>query len=513
MLTQKLIAHLPLLLHKDPKNVFILGLGSGMTAGAALTHPIERADVVEISPEVVKASDFFKKENRNALADPRMHLIVGDGRSHLALSNRKYDVVVSEPSNPWIAGVSSLFTKEFFESVRDRLAPGGIVCQWANAYNIGQQDLKSIIATFTSVFPQGAVWLVGRDDMLLVASNGPIAPEENQIERRMKQPNVAADLDSIAVRDAFSILTLQIPAEPPDLARFTAGARIFTDDHLPLEFTAPRELHNPRAAENGAALRRIVVVRTEPYTGGEVDLHNRGVMLARADHHELAMASFDNALMLEPNDPIALDGLVNSALISKTAGDALKSLKGDPPNVSAERLVARSKLLAADGKREEAIAAARDAAAKSPLGLEQLASLYADTADTVQLDSTVAELQKAAPNTAPTEYYAAVAAFLHGDAKAAAFHAESAIGIDPKYTASYDLVGAAYTKLGRVEAARHAFELSLSFDAHDSTAYENLGVLELNAGNRVRAAKYFAEALWLVPDSQIARQGLAQARP
>ena len=89
MLTQKLIAHLPLLLHQDPKDVFIIGLGSGMTAGAALTHPIARADVIEISPEVVKASDFFKAENRNALADPRTHLIVGDGRSHLALSNRQ----------------------------------------------------------------------------------------------------------------------------------------------------------------------------------------------------------------------------------------------------------------------------------------------------------------------------------------------------------------------------------------------------------------------------------------
>src|SRR6478736_1571175 len=86
MLTQKLIAHLPLLLHKDPKNVFIIGLGSGMTAGAALTHSISRADVIEISPEVVKASDYFKTENRNALADPRTHLIIGDGRSHLALS-------------------------------------------------------------------------------------------------------------------------------------------------------------------------------------------------------------------------------------------------------------------------------------------------------------------------------------------------------------------------------------------------------------------------------------------
>jgi len=513
MLTQKLIAHLPLLLHKDPKNVFILGLGSGMTAGAALTHPIERADVVEISPEVVKASDFFKKENRNALADPRLHLIVGDGRSHLALSNQKYDVIISEPSNPWIAGVSSLFTKEFFESVRDRLAPGGIVCQWANAYNIGQQDLRSIIATFRSVFPEGTVWFVGRDDMLLVASNEAMVADESRIELRMQRADVASDLATIEVRDAFSMLSLQVPAKAKDLASFTAGSPVFTDDYLPLEFTAPRELHKQRAGENGAALS--LAAKVEGSTALSKQYRNRAAMLARADHYELAIDDYLAALMGDPNDAVALDGLVKSALILKTPGTVLGRL--DPPRMpwapSPQFMIARSKLLAADDKREAAIAIAREAAEQSPLGLEQLASLYADTADTVQLDSTVAELQKAAPNTAPAEYYAAVAAFLHGDAKAAAFHAESAIGIDPKYTASYDLVGAAYTKLGRVEAAKHAFELSLSFDAHDSTAYENLGVLELNAGNRVRAAKYFAEALWLVPDSQIARQGLARAKP
>ena len=88
-----------------------------------------------------------------------------------------------------------------------------------------------------------------------------------------------------------------------------------------------------------------------------------------------------------------------------------------------------------------------------------------------------------------------------------------AIAIDPNYAPTYDLIGAAYTKLNQLDPARQAFQKSLSFDAHDSTAYENLGVLELNAGNRAAAAKYFAEALWLVPDSRVARQGLAQSRP
>jgi spermidine synthase len=170
MLTQKLAAHLPLLLHDSPRTVAIVGLGSGVTVGAALSHPIERADVVEISPEVVEASRYFDEENHKALADPRTHLIVGDGRSHLLLSRRQYDVIISEPSNPWIAGVAALFTREFFEGARDRLAPGGIICQWAHTYTISERDLRSIVATFRSVFPHGTAWRVNDADVLLVAS-------------------------------------------------------------------------------------------------------------------------------------------------------------------------------------------------------------------------------------------------------------------------------------------------------------------------------------------------------
>ena len=509
MLTQKLIAHLPLLLHKNPKNVFVIGLGSGMTAGAALTHDVERVDVIEISPEVVKASEFFKTENRNALADPRTHLIIGDGRSHLALSNQKYDVIVSEPSNPWIAGVSSLFTTEFFESARERLAPGGMICQWVNAYNISAADLKSVIATFTSVFPRGTVWLVGRDDVLLVASvDGDVGIFPDP--QRMKQPDVAADLASIGILDNYSIGSLFI-ADQRTLPSYVGGARVFTDDRLTLEFTAPRELHNPRAAENGAELRRLSMAWKTPIEAEQ--WRNRASMLAKADHHELALADYHRALQLDPFDQKTIDGLVKAALITHKSKEALTwlgDMEADTPNPHS--LIAGSKLVAANGDRELAIEMAKSAARDTPLGLEQLASLYADAADTVRLDETVVALRAAAPDRAATFYYAAVAAFLHGDAAGAAALAERAIGLDPNYTPTYDLVGAAYTKLGKIEQAKAAFQKSLSFDAHDSTAYENLGVIELNSGNRAAAAKYFAEALWLVPDSQVARQGLAQAK-
>lgn len=502
MLTQKLIAHLPLMLHRDPREVFILGLGSGMTLGAALTHPIARADVVEISPEVVKASAFFTAENNDALADPRTRLIIGDGRSHLVLSRKQYDVIISEPSNPWIAGASSLFTKEFFESARARLAPGGIMCQWANAYNISEADLKAIVATFVSVFPTGSVWLVGTNDVLMLATPEPPRPDAGALAARMKRPAVAADLARIGVVDPTSLTSLLIGG-PRELASDVAGTPIFTDDRLTLEFTAPRELHRSRT---GAALRPLLADTSQPPA---TMYRHRAAMLFKADHFQLAMDDYARAVKMDPSDAAALDGLVKTALIVKKPADAIGAIGNAD---TADALIARSKLLAADGQRDAALAVARAAAEQSPLGLEQLAALFADAADTVQLDATVAAMKKAVPQLAATEYYAAAAAFLHGDASGAIQFAERAIARDPDYAPTYDLVGAAYTKTGRLDEARGAFRKSLSFDAHDSTAYENLGVLELNAGNRALAARYFAEALWLVPESQVARQGLAQAK-
>ena len=523
MLTQKLVAHLPLLLHDNPRDVMIVGLGSGATAGSALRHPITRADVVEISPEVVEASRFFVAENYDALKDPRTNLIVGDGRSHLLLAERKYDVIISEPSNPWIAGVAALFTREFFAGARARLADGGIMCQWANAYNISDADLRAIAATFTSVFPFGTVWLVGGDDVLFVGSAAPLDGALANIERNWRRPGVADDLAKVSVLDPFSILSLFMGG-PAELGRYTKGAAGFTDDRMTLEFSAPRELHRRSSGENAAALTTLLgeagpeVVRKAMASAGAAEWRHRAEMMAKADVHAAAYDDFVRALRFDPANRETLEGFVKTATLSRRGSDALgwvKSLAA-AARPSAEVLMATSKLLASIDSRADALAAARGAtviAPADPAVWEQLASLHADAGDTVQLDDVVGRLRQVAPSRAGTEFYAAAAAFLHARPLEAVELAQRAIAIDPQFAPVYDLIGAAFTKLGRTAEAKAAFELSLSFDAHDSTAYTNLGLLELAAGNRAAAAQYFAEALWLAPDSATARAGLAQSRP
>ncbi|MCC7242656.1 MAG: hypothetical protein IT180_12075, partial [Acidobacteria bacterium] len=552
MLTQKLVAHLPLLVHDNPREVAVIGLGSGVTAGAVLRHPVERVDVIEISPEVVEASHFFNRENHGALADPRTNLIVGDGRSHLLLSRKQYDVIVSEPSNPWIAGVAALFTREYFEGVRARLAPGGILCQWANAYDISDADLRSIVATFLSVFPHGTLWLVGADDVLMMASDGPLDARLEAMRSHWARPGVADDLAEVAVRGPFSLWSLYVGGSA-QLSRYAAGAPLLTDDTMRLEFSAPRELHHhQRAGENVATLTALLgadegppVIREARRAAGAAEWRNRGLMMAKSDVHARAYDDFMRALRLDVTDAGALEGFTRTAVLTGRAPDALVALQELAPRRAAtvrspetvrsagtsvpatpvpatttspnpHVLVAISKLQAAAGLTDQAVASAHEASRLAPSGqtfaLEQMAMVLADTGNTVRLDEVVAALQQEAPESAPTLYYAAVAQFLHGNAEPAARLAERATAADPLLAPVYDLAGAAYTKLGRTEDARRAFERSLTFDAHDSTAYTNLGLLALAAGDRTAARDCFAEALWLEPTSATAREGLARTR-
>ena len=157
-MTQLMLGHLPLFLHEDPKDVLVVGLGSGMTLDAATRHNTTRVDIVELEPAVVRANVWFEPFTNDALKDPRVHLHVTDGRNYLAFTDREYDVIISEPSNPWVAGMANLFTTEFFELTKARLRDGGVFCQWLHAYSMTSADFRTIVATFQSAFPQMSLW-------------------------------------------------------------------------------------------------------------------------------------------------------------------------------------------------------------------------------------------------------------------------------------------------------------------------------------------------------------------
>lgn len=519
MLTQRLLAHVPLLLHPNPQKAAILGLGSGVTLGAALTHPLTAATVLEISPEVVEASRYFETENHRALSDRRTRLIVGDGRTHLMLGRETYDVIVSEPSNPWMAGIASLFTREFFEGAKQRLAPGGVLCQWAHTYDISSSDLRSIVSTFMSVFPNGTLWLIGDADVLLVGSTEPLDARIGHIADAMTRPGVAADLASVGVKSAFAVQSLFI-AQGDALAAWAAGATIQTDDRTDLEFTGPRSIFGSTRDDNAVALRTLAGTSPRPpaiaaalAAATPADWRDRGLMHVQSEAFRPAYDDLARSLSGDPGDVAALDGLIRAAAPVDRVTDAqtfLSQLGNNPANVAAR--LAHSKILAAEGKVEQAVRIPMEIVQANPSNmeaLEQLASVLSDVGDADRLEPVVQRLVQGAPKNPWSHYYAASLFFIRSRPDLALPAARNAIALDPSNAKAHNLMGACLASMGQTDAARAAFQASLAADGREAGTYNNLATLELQAGNRDRAARYFAEALTIDPTSQIARDGLA----
>ncbi len=259
METQLMVGHLPLLLHTDPHDVLVVGLASGITVGAVATHPVDDIRVVEIEPAMVPAARLFDKQNGHVLDDPRVHLSINDARNELEFSPATYDVIVSEPSNPWMTVASNLFTEDFFKMARTRLRPGGIFSQWVQNYYLAEGDLRSIVAAFHAAFPHVMTFETAEGvDLVLLGSSEPLTLDMPRIAARMSELDVRMDLARIEVRRPEDVLTL-FRLGPREVDRFVAGARPNTDDNARVEFSAPRALYRQTLDENLSALAAYAV--------------------------------------------------------------------------------------------------------------------------------------------------------------------------------------------------------------------------------------------------------------
>lgn len=210
--TQVLLAHAPMLLKPDSTDVLVVGLGSGVTVGSALRHPqVQHVDVVEISPEVITAArQFFSPVNDRALDDPRTRLTLEDAKSFLQTTERKYDVVITEPSNPWMAGVAAVFSHEFYLDIRGRLKPGGLAAQWLQVYETNDRTVDLVVNTFASVFPYVGIWQAGGTDLMLVGSVEPFRPDIEAMAKRFEDPLIRADMARVGIFSFAGLLSLEL---------------------------------------------------------------------------------------------------------------------------------------------------------------------------------------------------------------------------------------------------------------------------------------------------------------
>ena len=174
-------------LHPKPETAMVIGLGTGSTAGWLAAVPtMQRVDVVELERSIVKVAEACAPVNHQALSNPKLHFNIGDGREVLLTSKRKYDLIVSEPSNPYRAGVAGLFTSEFYRSIEQRLTAGGMFLQWMQTYDVDDRTIQIFYRTLGSIFPNVESWQTEEGDLLLVATREPISYDATRLRERLE---------------------------------------------------------------------------------------------------------------------------------------------------------------------------------------------------------------------------------------------------------------------------------------------------------------------------------------
>jgi spermidine synthase len=235
---QRLLAHVPGLLHGNVKTAVCVGMGTGTTAGALLDFPkLEALTVVEISPVMPRAAAYFERWNGGLLEDARTRVVVADGRHTLARGEESWDLVTADPIHPWTAGSSDLYALEHFKAMHGRLTPGGVASQWLPLYQLSERDVKTVIATWCAAFEHTSAWLTAYDLVLVGAATPLAGPEE--LAKRPFPPRVAAALAGAGVRSPLELAALCI-AEDSELRAYCAGTPPMEDDRPVLEFRAPR---------------------------------------------------------------------------------------------------------------------------------------------------------------------------------------------------------------------------------------------------------------------------------
>ncbi len=236
-----LLGHLPVLVHPAPKSALVVGLGAGITLGGVAAHPeIESITIVEIEPAVVPISSYFAHVNGDALEDPRVRLVLQDGRNHLLTTSRRFDVITADPIHPWARGSAYLYTREYYETARARLEDGGVMCQWLPLYQLSPDDLRAVVGSFLDVFPDATLWSTPADGVL-IGSTRPLRIDLGAWQQRLSHPRVRDGLARVGLADPLSLLA-EFTLSPEAMRGFAHGALRNTDDNLFLEFDSPRHI-------------------------------------------------------------------------------------------------------------------------------------------------------------------------------------------------------------------------------------------------------------------------------
>ena len=508
-----------MLFHPQAESALVIGLGSGMTLGAVEQYPVKSIDVVELEKRVVEANEFFRPFNHQALDDPRVRLLVTDGRQHLTYTDRRYDVIISEPSNPWVSGMSSLFTREFFEQAKARLLDGGVICQWVHAYSMSSIDFQTILATFQSVFPRMGLWEIGPGgDYILLGFDHDQPIDLAAIRSRFADEPFRGDFATMNVRSAETLLA-HVLLGPDEAVDYVAEAPIHTDDNALLEYSAPKsffdagrrplleDLYRHRAKPEG--IRKLLGLRD--IAGLDAAYEARSVVLegfrwTLEREGAKAAESLTRALALDPRDADAVSML--HRLYNQT-GKKEDALGRDDVALEAFERAAETIERFVDGDPSQL---------RHHFGLNveygdtlvRLGTLYFER-DRIEDAKSVLEraLEGDADN---AEIHNNVGATYEaaGLLEEALYEFERAVEIHPSFASAHMNAANIYLRAGLFDRAIASYREAQRHRPEFEMTYYNLGVAFYQSGSWDEAEIEWARALALKPDFEEATKALAR---
>jgi spermidine synthase len=491
METQTLSAHFPMLFHPNPKSVLVVGLASGITAGEMLYYPLERLDVVEINDKVITASDLFLPWNNRVLYSPKTHLLIQDGRAHLALTERTYDVISSEPSNPWMAGLAALFTQEFFSLAKDRLNEGGIFVQFIHTYQMDWSTFALVGRTFASVFPNSL--LVRTDpsglgaDFLLVGIKGDERPQESVAARNLVYAERSKNVTFLDHRILYHLIVSE------DLKALFGEGRVNTDHRPWLEFSAPRLMHvDDEGVGRKIMDRRAVYPRTAAIiheskkdVDWQLDYLAYGLSLYRTDiltRHRVDLARATTS------QKERFANLVDAYCATNVVSDF--SFLGDE--------VLRNRCMT---RQIQAVQSKIETSPYKVTLLFYLAGLYLKKGDMENAVSAYSRGLALQPDVVDAHINLGVALEKLGRGKEAKVQFEKALQINPDNVEAHYNLGDFYYQSGEMEQALKHFRQVLRIDPKHVKTLLVLGGVMAQQGNLEDAIGYYGEALALAPES------------
>ncbi|PIR12692.1 hypothetical protein COV49_04580 [Candidatus Falkowbacteria bacterium CG11_big_fil_rev_8_21_14_0_20_39_10] len=563
MPTQTLATHLPLLFHPNPKSVMVLGLASGVTAGEVLYYPIEQLDVIEISEQVIAASNFFKPWNNNVLTDPRTKLILQDGRTHIALTDQNYDVIISEPSNPWMAGLANLFTEDFFLLAKNRLNPDGIFVQFFHSYQMDWSTFALAGRTFEKVFPNSILVTtsLGGNDFLMVGFNGKDRLSVNNAEKNIVY---AQKSKNITLSDP-KVLYRLIVSE--DLKTLFGPGPVHSDNQPRLEFAAPKQMYTDdpsientirsqkwlsqetknilKETENVGSQIAFAAYTLSVYQPFENMVDLSGATPAQKEqffyiienycarslindysiftNQELKKSCLDlqtehlqQNINLVPNQAPVYNSLGNAYFAGKEFFEAIKlyqkSLLINPDSIATRNALGMAYWKA--GLPDEAVAEYNQVLAIDPGQAEantNLGNIYLEKGEFDQAISLLKKALESKPGLAAIHYNLGIAYFSQGKLNEAIAEYKKAVALRPNYVEAINNLGRTYAATGNLNDAVTAFHRVLAVKPDYAEANNNLGSALGIEGLWDESIAAFERAVTLKPDYAEAYNSLGAA--